>query len=122
VRVSVPFASFTGNSGGQTFETNAEVTYAIRPEKVSIGEEGAEKNSIKARFLSAIYRGTETECLVELPNGAIFKAIVPGERIREISWKPSEEVVIGWGEDDAFMLKEVSAVPGTDVESLIYGE
>ena len=31
-------------------------------------------------------------------------------------------VTIGWRAEDAFVLREVSAVAGTDVESLIYGQ
>ena len=123
VEVKTSFASFTARAGGERLEPNTEVTYAVRPEKVSIGEgEQKKENMTKAKFVSAIYRGTETECLVEMPNGSIFKAIVPGERIREISWSPSEVVTIGWRAEDAFVLREVSAVAGTDVESLIYGQ
>src|SRR5207245_10439724 len=62
VGVKSSFASFTAGEGGRRVEPNTEVTYAVRPEKVSIGEgEQKKENMTKAKFVSAIYRGSETE-------------------------------------------------------------
>jgi ABC-type Fe3+/spermidine/putrescine transport system ATPase subunit len=123
VEVKTNFGSFIGRSGEQKVEPNSEVTYAVRPENVVIGDSGRGlDNTATSNFLSAISRGTETECLTELPGGLVFKAIVPGERFRDLGWKPSDKVEIGWNSKDAFVLTKISAVPGTDIEGLIYGK
>jgi ABC-type Fe3+/spermidine/putrescine transport system ATPase subunit len=114
--------TFTGRSWDEGLQVNGEVTYAVRPEKVSLDAGVAGKaNVIRGKFISLIYRGSEAECIAELDEGTRFKAILPGDRLRTVKLKHSDEITFQWDGGDAFVLTKVSAVSGVDIESLMYG-
>lgn len=123
VKVETRFGILEGRCW-DSVKAGSDVTYAIRPEFVRMfrGKTGGRLNSIKGRFLSIIYRGIEAEGVMLLEDGTRFSAIIPGQDALRMSIKQDEEIESYWSSDDAFVLTETSAVPGADIESLVYGQ
>jgi putrescine transport system ATP-binding protein len=56
----------------------AEVTVAVRPEKITLlVAPGAERNRLAGRVVASAYRGDSSTYEVELPTGKILHAMVP---------------------------------------------
>ncbi len=122
VEVKTAAGTYTGRCWDEGLEVGGEVTYAVRPEKVSLSPDGKDRvNFVRGRFINVIYRGTEAECISELADGTRFKAILPGDHLGTMELKRSDEIILEWDAEDAFVLKKVSEVGGIDIESLMYG-
>jgi ABC-type Fe3+/spermidine/putrescine transport system ATPase subunit len=62
VEVKTSAGTFTGRSLDEGLQVDGEVTYAVRPEKVSLDAGVTRKaNTIRGKFISLIYRGSEAE-------------------------------------------------------------
>jgi len=118
VRVVTEEGSFLGRGHG-TFETNAQVFYCVRPEKLRVGATPPKENSTSAKVVTTIYRGTEAEVILAFNHETRVKYIAydvtPG------TFKEHEALNIHWRPEDAVVLSEVSKVKDIDIDKLIYG-
>ncbi len=118
-RVETAHGSFLGR-GHEAFETNAQVFYCVRPEKLRVGSAATPReNSATAKVVGTIYRGTEAEVILAFDDGTrimhIAYDVTPG------TFKEHEALSVHWNARDAFVLGEVSKVKGIDIDKLIYG-
>ena len=108
---------------GQTL-TNGKVAYAVRPEKMVIGDQAKDtENRIKTTLVSKIQRGGGVEYLVRTSRETDFKVFRGSASVEDTDLKNEDDsVFVGWNSEDAILLEKASAVPGIDIDRMILGQ
>jgi spermidine/putrescine transport system ATP-binding protein len=104
--------------------TNGKVAYAVRPEKMVIGDQAKDtENRIKTTLVSKIQRGEGVEYLVRTSRETDFKVFKGSASVEDADLKSEEaSVFVGWNSEDAILLEKASAVPGIDIDRMILGQ
>ncbi len=88
-------------------EAEGPVTYAVRPEKISIsGERPEMPNAVRGKVIDIGYLGGSSTYHVELPSGHVVKAATANTRrvaARAFDWE--DEVWLGWSDTAGLVLQ-----------------
>jgi len=121
VRVKTDLGEFESDLRDAVLTTK-QVAYAIRPEKIFIGEEATKcANRVTARLIEQIYKGSDMLYVFELQNGTEFRVTKQGDSIVDLS-DVRDQVLLGWNRPDALVLDKPSAVEGIDIDRVLLGE
>lgn len=97
-----------------------KVAYAIRPEYIKFGSRASDQeNKISANLLEYYYFGENVELIFEAEKNIMVKVMIPQSDLGYV--KVGERYQLGWGADDAILIKKPSVIEGLDVEEVIYG-
>jgi len=91
--VSVPAEALAGRTG--------EVAIGIRPEKIRIGDGGA--NVLSGTVAESAYIGVSTQYIVDTPSGSV-SVYVQNERTGAGALPPGERLTLSWGPDSTFVV------------------
>jgi len=84
-----------------------KVIYAVRPEKVLIGEHVKERaNKISVKLREQLYIGSTMKYVTQLPDGEGFNITAKGKRITDLSSSIGHKVPVGWSPKDGLVLEE----------------
>jgi len=98
-----------------------KVVYAVRPEKMCIGDEAKGcSNQLRAELGEQFYKGSDALYLARIPNGMQFKVTKQGDSIVDLG--VGNQVLLGWNSEDVTILDKPSAVPGIDIDRILLGE
>lgn len=107
VEVELPGTGSVWIESSRTFTNGQGVSVAVRPEKLRIGSDPKDGNSLKGRVEEVIYIGTDTHYGVRFPGGQ--KARVREQNIssaqKEIA-QAGDEVVLGFSRTSPRILTE----------------
>ncbi|RLI27200.1 MAG: spermidine/putrescine ABC transporter ATP-binding protein [Candidatus Hecatellales archaeon] len=119
VSVRTEIGELKGTLKEKKLEKGTKLVYAVRPEKIYLGDEAKEcENKIESKYMGSIYRGSDVTILVQLKDGREFRIEKGGEE-GLLGKKPGESLLIGWNPEDAMLLDKPSIVPGVDFDSVM---
>ena len=121
-KVKTDIGEFEGTLRGRELK-GKHIAYAVRPEKMFIGEEAKEcSNHVEAEFIGELHRGSDILYLVQLKDGSEFKVVKKGGEAPNLRIQPGERILIGWHSEDALLLDKPSVISGIDIDRIILGE
>ncbi|MCL7385546.1 MAG: ABC transporter ATP-binding protein [Thaumarchaeota archaeon] len=98
-----------------------KVAYAVRPERVKIGEEAKLcDNKVDAKLVSYYYFGHYMEYVFQAGNSTKIKVSVPTEKVGNLTL--GSTYLLGWDAKDALLIEKPCMIEGLDIEEVIYGK
>jgi spermidine/putrescine transport system ATP-binding protein len=106
VEVNVGSARLTTLTDSLDLTPGQEITLAVRPEKVCVGQGGAvSSQSLDGTVKEIVYIGTDSRYLIDLPTGETIVARVQNIGGRaSTSHEVGQSITVGWEPDDARIL------------------